>query len=104
MKIELTGLETVRELTEEMRLCRVALESIARSLMAATEIPAAPPFPDKPLGADAVRSYATALIDMESEDADMIRERLREAGLTDQAIEAQILQFLGANTDEEETT
>ena len=102
--IDLSGFETIRDLTNEVRGCRVALESIARSLLSLTEIPAAPPGPDKPAGPEAVSSYATALMEMEGEDADALRQRLRAAGMTDEAIERQIIDFFMQGQRDEERT
>jgi hypothetical protein len=104
MKFEFSGLETVRELVEEVRGCRVALESIAQSLLRLTEIAPQPPLPDKPMGPETIGSYAEALMDLEDEAADMIRQRLKERGMSDVDIEHQIVQFLAPNRDNDEET
>jgi hypothetical protein len=100
--IDLSGLESVRELTQEVRASRIALESIARSLLSLTEIPSAPPAPP-PLGPEAVSNYAQALMELEGEDADEIRAKLHAAGLSDTAIESQIVSMFAGNRDREGT-
>ena len=102
--IDLSGLETIRDLTAEVRGCRIALESIAQSLLRLTEIPAAPPM-GKPAGPEAIGSYAQSLMRDEGEEAEELRERLRAAGLSDAQIEAQVLTFFeqGGEVDEEST-
>jgi hypothetical protein len=101
--IELSGFESVRDLAEELRSCRTALESIARSLILLTEIPAAPPI-EKPIGLENIGSYAQALMETEGETADDLRDRLRKAGLSDTQIESQIIEFLIGNEGGEERT
>ena len=101
--IDLSGLETIQELTTEVRSCRVALESIAQSLLRLTEIPAAPLGPDKPMGPETIGNYAQALMELEGDDADEIRMRLRAHGLNDTQIEAQLVAFLAGRQDEEGT-
>jgi hypothetical protein len=86
---------------DEVRLIRVALQSIAESLMRATALPEAPVIPDKPLGPEAIGSYATSIEDMEGPDAEEIREKLRASGLTDHAIESQLVSFLTGEGPEE---
>jgi hypothetical protein len=91
---DLLNPDATRRLLEELTLTRKALESIAVSLARATEIPAPPPRPAKPLGPEAIGEYATAIQDLEGEDADAIRERLRASGLTDHAIEELLVTYL----------
>ena len=88
----------------EIHGCRVALESIAQSLLRLTEIAPAPPGPDKPMGPETIGSYANALMDLEGEDADELRARLRAAGLTDEQIEGQVIAMFTQGTADEETT
>jgi len=93
-----------RELIIELHDCRIALESIAQSLLRLTEIPAAPSGPEKPLGPEAVSSYANALLEMEGEESDVLRARLRAMGFTDEQIEREIVAMFTAGNSGEEST
>lgn len=86
--------------TDELVRIRTALERIATCLERATEIPAQPPYPEKPLGPDAIGSYANHIQD--PEEANDVRDRLRAAGLSDADIEATIVGML-ADTGVEPT-
>jgi len=97
---DLLNPDATKRLLEELTLTRKALQSIAESLQRATAIPEAPPRPAKPLGPEAIGEYATSIQDMEGEDADEIRERLRAGGLTDHAIEESLVNFLAGRDDE----
>ena len=101
MKIPQLASENQTAMLAEAKLIRVALQSIAESLMRATEIPESPPLPEKPAGPEIVGTYATSIEDMEGPEADAIRDRLRESGLTDHAIEAQLISFLTGEGPEE---
>ena len=101
MKIPQLASENQTAMLEEARLIRVALQSIAESLMRATALPEAPPLPDKPAGPEIVGSYATSIEDMEGPEAEEIREKLRASGLTDHAIESQLVSFLTGEGPEE---
>jgi len=81
-------------LLDELTLIREALQSIAKSLVNATEIPEPPPMPDKPIGPEAIGSYAEGINDLEGEDAEAIREQLRAQGLNDRQIEDSLVSFL----------
>ena len=90
-------------LCAEVHGCRVALESIAQSLLRLTEIAPAPPSPGNPMGPETIGTYANVLMDLEGEGADELRERLRAAGLTDQQIEGQVIAMFTQGTADEET-
>ena len=56
------------------------------------------------LWAKAVSSYANALLEMEGEESDMLRARLRAMGFTDEQIEREIVaMFTAGNSGEERT-
>ena len=101
MKLPQLASENQTAMLEEVRLIRMWLQSIAESLERATALPEAPPLPDKPAGPEIVGSYATSIEDMEGPEADAIRDRLRESGLTDHAIESQLVSFLTGEGPEE---
>lgn len=88
-------------LLDELTLIREALQSIAKSLVNATDIPEPPPMPDKPIGPEAIGSYAEGINDLEGEDAEAIRERLRAQGLNDRQIEDSLVSFLTGGGDDE---
>ena len=94
----------LKELVEEVRLCRDALQTIAAALVSLTAVPAMPPLPTAPLGPEAIGSYAQMV--MEAEDEESMRQILRDQGLTDPAIEEKLVQFMfeQESLDEESTS
>jgi hypothetical protein len=98
---DLSALPQIERLTDEVRGCRLALETIATVMVKLTEIPE-PVLPDKPAGADAVGSYSTHIASLEDEDAEAIRNRLRAASLSDEQIEEQVLGFFRSEDDSTE--
>ncbi len=95
---DLTG-----EITSELRLTRIALQSIAKSLESLVAIPEAPPLPDKPAGVEALGEYGVGLNTLEGEDAEYIRQRLRQDGLTDRDVEDSLVSFLTGESGTEES-
>lgn len=84
---------------EEVVRIRQALERIALCLEHATEIPAAPPGPDRKITPADIGSYAEHLTD--PEQAGDLRDKFRSAGMSDEQIEAAIIGMLSS---EEEPT
>jgi hypothetical protein len=89
---------TSDEVVTELRGIRVALERIAACAEAATTIPEQPPLPDKPLGPEAIGVYGEELNDENTED---IRTKLREEGLSDRQIEDHLVREMFKGGDEE---
>ena len=91
-----------QEMLDEARLIRVALQSIAKSLELVTAIPEPPSVPaEKPIGPEAISEYGASISDMEGEDANAIRERLRAQGLSDKGIEDARVSFLTGDEGDE---
>ena len=101
VKIPQLASENQAALLEEVRLIRAALQSMAKHMEYMAAIPEPPPLPDHPAGPEIVGHYATSIEDMEGPDADEIREKLRASGLTDHAIESQLVSFLTGEGPEE---
>lgn len=90
--IDLAALPQLEALTDEARGIRKALETIAECLLKLTAAPE-PFVPAKPIGPEAIGSYAQMILDAESETAQEMRQKLRVAGLEDAQIEEEIMRM-----------